>query len=229
MDVDVGLDFAVHEEQTEAAVDLFDGHVNSLGSVVGSCQIVACHLAGEVQSLAQLSLNQSILVGGACSGLTLNPSGAAGNNRLAGDEVLELNALGLVACLDGSGHGEVEILFTCVFLVNVDNDDAVLGSADLDVLFGSVGGPYYVVGEVADGNNADDLEVTHCLAGLVLVHAEHVCSCIGDIILGLLCGSGRSYGILCCGGIVFGILVGSIFGFAAACKYDHDHGQKQGP
>ena len=47
VDVDVGLGLAVHKEQANAALDLFDGHVSSSAAVGSGSQIASAHCAGK--------------------------------------------------------------------------------------------------------------------------------------------------------------------------------------
>ena len=179
VDVDVQLVLAVHEEEADAALNLFDGHVNSLGGILGGSQVVAVHLAGEVQGLADLGLDQSVLVGLANLG-NFHESGAVGGNSGAGDIEVEGGGSGLaLSILNSSSQGVLYFLFG--LLIEVDGDLLVAGN-DLDQVLGHVCGPLNVVGNAADVHDANQVEVTHSLGSQVLVHSEQVSLGIGQSI-----------------------------------------------
>ena len=179
VDVDVVLHIANHEEEANAALNLFDGHVNSLGGILGGCQVVAVHFAGEVQGLADLGLDQSVLVSAAYFG-NFNELGAFGCSGNAGDEEVEGGGSGLaLSILNGCGQGVLHFLFG--LLIDVDGDLLVTGN-HLDQVLGHIGGPLNGVGNAADVYNADQVEVTQGLAGQVLVHGEQISLCVGQSI-----------------------------------------------
>ena len=225
VDVDVGLGLAVHEVEADAALNLFNGHIHSVQDVVGSCQVVAAHSAGEEQGLAQFGLLQGELVG-ATNLRSLNKDGAAGLGGSTGNVVIEGHAVGLIAGGHSCGQLELQIFFIGV-LADGDENNIVSGLADGDIFCGSIGGPSHIEALGADSDNGNDLKVTHNLAGLGIVHALDICSCIsqcsGGILSGLRggsCGgsSGRCLSRLGCGGVR-----------GAACKHGNTHGQQQCP
>ena len=130
MNVDIGLGFAVHEVETEATLDLFDGHISSGTCTGGGSQIVAVHSACEVQQLTTLGLVQSELIG-ADSGLAFSSGegishgaeacGELGNTDLG--NILAGNVLDI-----GSGHGSVGAVGAQVTgsACNLSGEDAAL-------------------------------------------------------------------------------------------------------
>ena len=187
IDVDVHLGLAFHEEEANAALNLFDGHINSLGGISGGSQVVAVHATHEVQGLTTLGLDQSILIGLANLG-NFHEGRTVGSNGSAGDIELEGGGSGLaLSVLNGCGQGVLYFLFG--LLIDVDGNLGVTGY-DLNQVLGYVGGPLDLVGNATDVYNADQVEVTQGLAGQVLVHGEQIRLCVCQSIH---CGSLRCF------------------------------------